>query len=117
MPPSTPGPQNFASCLRAAREAKGLSQAELAERTGLQPSAVSHFETGRRAPSFDNLRLLADALGIATDYLLGREKVHAPAGPAASQMFRDFSKLSAADQERITEYARMLARKKKRGKE
>jgi hypothetical protein len=30
-------------------------------------------------------------------------------------MFRDFSKLTAADQERIAEFARMLARKKREG--
>lgn len=117
MSASTQEPRDFASRLRAAREGKGLSQAELAERAGLQPSAVSHFETGRRSPSFENLRFLADALGVATDYLLGREKVDTPAGPAAGQMFRDFAKLSAEDQDRIAEYAKMLARKKKGGKE
>ena len=45
---------------------------ELAERTGFHPSAVPHFETGQRAPSFDNLKRLADALDVTTDYLLGR---------------------------------------------
>jgi len=113
MTQSSSTPEDFSARLKAAREAKGLSQADLAERTGLQPSAVSHFETGRRAPSFDNLRILADALGVTTDFLLGRQRVEAPAGPTASQMFRDFSKLTAADQERIAEYAKMLARKKK----
>ena len=39
-----------------------------------QASAISHFETGTRKPSFDNLRRLADALDVTTDYLLGRVK-------------------------------------------
>lgn len=34
------------------------------------------------------------------------------AGPAAEQMFRDFSKLSAADQERLAEFAKLLTRAK-----
>jgi transcriptional regulator with XRE-family HTH domain len=117
MTPSSPIPEEFSARLRSAREAKDLSQADLAEKTGLQPSAISHFETGRRSPSFENLRILADALSVTTDFLLGRQQLDTPAGPAASQMFRDFSKLSATDQDRIAEYAKMLARKKKGGKE
>ncbi|TRZ57850.1 MAG: XRE family transcriptional regulator [Rhodocyclaceae bacterium] len=66
--PSTVFPER----LRCAREYRGLNQGELAERAGLQPSAISHFETGTRKPSFDNLRLLADTLDVTTDYLLGR---------------------------------------------
>lgn len=62
----------FPDRLRSAREYHGLTQGELAERAGLQPSAISHFETGTRKPSFDNLRLLADTLDVTTDYLLGR---------------------------------------------
>ena len=52
-----------------AREMRGLSQAELGKKAQLQPTAISHFETGGRAPSFDNLRRLADALNVSTDYL------------------------------------------------
>ena len=62
----------FPDRLRHAREYRGLTQGELAERARLQPSAISHFETGTRKPSFDNLRLLADTLDVTTDYLLGR---------------------------------------------
>jgi transcriptional regulator with XRE-family HTH domain len=115
MTKSSSSPDEFAVRLRAAREAKGLSQADLAEKTGLQPSAISHFETGRRAPAFDNLKVLADALSVTTDYLMGREKVGTAAGPEAEQMFRDFSKLSAADQERLAEFARLLAKKRANG--
>ena len=62
----------FPDRLRRAREYRGLTQGELADRARLQPSAISHFETGTRKPSFDNLRLLADTLDVTTDYLLGR---------------------------------------------
>ena len=62
----------FPDRLRAARQLRAFSQSELADKAGLQPSAVSHFETGRRAPSFDNLKALSDALQVTTDYLLGR---------------------------------------------
>ena len=71
MSVSSPPSAVFPDRLRNAREYRGLTQGELAERAGLQPSAISHFETGARKPSFDNLRLLADTLDVATDYLLG----------------------------------------------
>lgn len=72
MSGSTPPSAIFPDRLRTAREYRGLTQGELAERAGLQPSAVSHFETATRKPSFDNLLLLANTLDVTTDYLLGR---------------------------------------------
>ena len=62
----------FRGRLRIAREKNSLTQAELAEKTGLPASSISHFEKGPRKPSFDNLRRLAAALNVTTDYLLGR---------------------------------------------
>lgn len=65
-------PRPFARNLRAARDQRGLTQVELAERSELQPSAISHFETGRRTPSLANLIALCDALKVSADSLLGR---------------------------------------------
>lgn len=56
----------------------GMSQEELTVRmqlAGLQMGqmAVSRIETGKRlVPDFE-LPLLADALGVSTDWLLGKE--------------------------------------------
>lgn len=103
--------KKFQDQLRAAREKRELSQSELATRTGLQPSAVSHFETGKRSPSFDNLKRLADALGVSVDYLLGRAESPAVSSPAAEQIFRDFTNMTAGDQEALAEMAAVLAKK------
>jgi transcriptional regulator with XRE-family HTH domain len=62
---------DFAARLRAARCRRRLPQGEVAERAFLDPSAISHFEGGHRAPSLANLRKLALAVGVSTDYLLG----------------------------------------------
>lgn len=64
--------QSVSDRLKDTRNALGLSQSDLAKRTGFQPSAISHFETGQRSPSIASLRILSDALGVATDYLLGK---------------------------------------------
>lgn len=113
MHTSSPAPEDFGGRLRAARERKGLSQSDLASRSGLQPSAVSHFETGRRSPSFENLRALADALGVSADYLVGRQEDVGAAGPVAEQMFRHLSKMSESDQKTLADMARILAERNK----
>ena len=87
----------FKDRLKEIRERRGWSQAELAQKSGLQPTAISHFETGGRSPSFDNLRRLADALNVSTDYLIGRSNEPAMAGPQTDSLFRDLDKLSDDD--------------------
>ena len=57
--------------IQRARESHSWTQAQLAVATGLQPAAVSHFETGQRMPNARNLRKLAIALNCSADYLLG----------------------------------------------
>ena len=101
----------FPDRLRAARQLRGFSQSELADKAGLQPSAVSHFETGRRAPSFDNLKVLSDALQVTTDYLLGRVDKPNLTGPVANQLFRHAEKMSKRDLDTLTSFAEMLAKK------
>jgi transcriptional regulator with XRE-family HTH domain len=62
----------FQNRLIDTREQKAITQAQLAVKAGLRGSAISNFETGMRKPSIDQLVKLADALGVTTDYLLGR---------------------------------------------
>ena len=52
------------------RRQAGLSQAELASRLDISPSAVGMYEQGRREPSVDTLVALADLFRVSTDYLL-----------------------------------------------
>ena len=84
----------------------------------LQPSAVSHFETGTRKPSFDNLKRLADALRVTTDYLLGRTDVMDASAATVDKLYRDYSGLSTEYQEMADDFIQMLAQKadqKRRG--
>ena len=60
----------FADKLKSIREMQRLSQADLAKKTGLQTSAISHFETGGREPSLSNFTALVRALKVPADMLL-----------------------------------------------
>jgi transcriptional regulator with XRE-family HTH domain len=104
----------FPERLRKARDLRKLSQADLATRAKLQPSAVSHFETGARRPSFDNLRRLADALTVSTDYLLGRSD--AINGAATTDvLYRDISQLSTSDRTVASDIVAQLAARNAKG--
>jgi transcriptional regulator with XRE-family HTH domain len=46
------------------RRSSALSQAELARRSGLQPSVLSAYEHGRRQPSVSALARIARAAGL-----------------------------------------------------
>ena len=72
-------PYSFAARLRIARETRGLSQQELAERVSLHRDMISHLEGGKRNPSVDTLKLLAGGLDVTTDFLLGRTDDMQPA--------------------------------------
>ena len=54
----------------ALRREAGLSQAELAQRLQVSPSALGMYEQERREPSMQTLVKLSRELGVTTDYLL-----------------------------------------------
>jgi transcriptional regulator with XRE-family HTH domain len=98
----------FAERLKTAREVRKLSQTMLALQAGLPQSSIAHFEGGARKPSFDNLRRLANALQVTTDYLLGRSEEMSRSA-AADPLFRHVAKLSSSDRELASEFLQMLA--------
>src|SRR5215213_9184868 len=58
-------PGGFGEQLRQYREARGLSQQELAERAALTANGIGALERGeRRRPYPDTVRRLAEALGL-----------------------------------------------------
>ena len=52
------------------RRQAGLSQAQLAGRLKISPSAMGMYEQGRREPSVETVVSLAREFGVSTDYLL-----------------------------------------------
>lgn len=59
--------------IRERRRALNITIKQLAEIVGVSVGAISHYETGRRAPDPDMLSRIASALGVSVDYILGRD--------------------------------------------
>ena len=88
------------SRIAALRREAGLSQAELARRLEVSPSALGMYEQERREPSVQTLVRLSRELGVTTDYLL----TGVPAQQEAEVMERMLlNRIRAADK-RLEQY-------------
>ena len=54
------------------RESQGMNQAELAEKAGVTPAAISQIEKGTRVPTIPVLHRIANVMGVSLDYLTGK---------------------------------------------
>lgn len=94
--------------LRESRDRRGLTQGELGKEAGLPPTTISHFESGSRKPSFDNLRRLTRVLGVSTDYLMGLVDATDNVG-AASRIARHLGNATEDDIKMLEAVAKSLA--------
>lgn len=103
--------------IKRRREELGMSQSHLARRADLTPSAIWQYEQGERRPSSEALKKLADALKVATDFLLG---VRDPtwedlmADKDLRRMFRGLESLSEKDKERLLDFYSLLKQRQNR---
>lgn len=100
----------FPERLKRARELRRLSQGEAASKSGMPPTSISHFEAGSRKPSFDNLRKLARALEVTTDYLLGLADTP-DVSTSADPLYRHGQLMSAEDRQLAEGIFELLANK------
>lgn len=61
--------QRVGGLARSLRQARGLTQEQLAERCGLASDTIRRVELGRMAPSLTTLRKLCEGFGIARSTL------------------------------------------------
>jgi transcriptional regulator with XRE-family HTH domain len=63
----------LAEALRQAREKRGWTQVQLADRAGISQSLLARYESGEYLPGAENLVRVADALGIGVEKLMKRK--------------------------------------------
>lgn len=106
--PNEPG-ATFAKRIKLTRERQGLNQAQLAEKSGLTPAAVSQIEAGDRLPAFNTILALASALDTTPDDLMGVESAGLdPSLRELSGLFRDLKEISPEDLEKVKAFATWL---------
>ena len=59
--------------LRTTRERVGMTQQQLADRSGFHVVSVSNWENGVKSPKLNTLERLADALGVNVSELMNGE--------------------------------------------
>lgn len=59
--------------LREIRKARGMTQIQLANHTGINRVTIARYETDKIWPTLRNAEKLADALGVTLNELIGKE--------------------------------------------
>ncbi len=63
----------FKDILKYLRKRENISQAELALRLGVTPSAIGNYESGTRKPSYEIEEAIADYFNVTIDFLRGTD--------------------------------------------
>lgn len=61
----------FKKRLLECREKAGMSYAKAGQKVGISDRAYSYYEQGKRTPSIDIAKNIADCFGVSLDYLVG----------------------------------------------
>lgn len=64
----------FSKRLKQSRQDLKMTQKELSDKTGIKRATIASYEVGNISPSFENVKTLAEALGVTTDYLSGKSE-------------------------------------------
>jgi transcriptional regulator with XRE-family HTH domain len=104
--------QTFGTRIKELRTQKGLTLDQLATATGSSKSYIWELENkDPPRPSAEKLATIAVALGVTTDYLIGREEVTL-ADAEDKAFFREYSKMDSDTREKIRAMAKVLGGKK-----
>jgi transcriptional regulator with XRE-family HTH domain len=60
--------------IKERRKALGMTQKELAEKSGVHKNSITHYEKDRCEPTLFNASCIATALGVSIDFLAGLTK-------------------------------------------
>ena len=86
--------------VKALMKEQGITQRELARRSGLTEASVCKYLSGSRTPQAEAVVLLAKALGTTSDYLLGIKRDE-------GSIYRDLEKQILESKESLSPEERM----------
>ena len=111
--PRRPSTETLGERLRRFRQARGLTQAELARRVGISRRMMAYYEIQGGSPSSELLRKLADVLDVAMDVLAGRQETRKPLSPPESprllKRLKRLEELPPHDQKAVLHMIDMMA--------
>lgn len=93
--------------IKMAREAKGLTQEDLAAMVDLSPTHVSVIERGLKAAKMDTFVAIANALEVSADSLLVDVVAHSVIG-VTNELSEMIAKLPLEEQRKILRAVRVL---------
>ncbi|MBR2402824.1 MAG: helix-turn-helix transcriptional regulator [Lachnospiraceae bacterium] len=93
--------------IKRAREARNLSQEDLAALVDLSPTHISVIERGLKATRLDTFIAIANALEVSADSLLVDVVEHSLLG-VTNELYSMISKLSKKEQKRIINVVKAL---------
>jgi len=64
--------------LKAIRALRGITQAELADLSGVSPTAIAEYEKDKRDLRTDTVRKLCEALGVKVTYTVDGTEISGP---------------------------------------
>lgn len=108
MTSQTPSEKTMAQRLRDAREAAGLSQAQVANKLNLHRPSVTEIEAGRRKVSADEIEAFADVYGVSTDWLLNGKAIDSTENAKVLLAARELSKMKPDDVDRLMRMLKTL---------
>ena len=107
----------IAEMLRFLRKQEGLTQEELANKTGLSRSRINNYENGIREPDFETAELFADFFNVDMDTLTGRKIPVTTKGDGQEEKYEEirqiFDALNLENAESLRDYALDLLRRQK----
>ncbi len=94
--------------IKQARELRGLTQAELAERIEINRGALTHYETGRYEPPDDVLDAIAQATEFPLAFFQQEMMIEFPLG---SLLFRARASMTSKDKLKAHRYGQTQTRR------
>ncbi len=103
-------PEHVGTRLRAAREAAGLTQAQVAKKIKMHRPTISEIEIGRRKVTTKEVESFALLYGIGVEWIVSGKRAVAETDDKILLAARQLSKMKTADLDRLMRLLQMLRR-------